>query len=81
VRVVSFGKARGTVGLGRFGGWGTGWVRITPLAVLEETEQGRQRVAVSDATATAWWGILAAGAVVTLVAVAVRRLARRRRRK
>lgn len=76
VRAVSFGKARATVGRNHVGGWGGGFVQITPVAMIEETVEGRQRISITDATSRALWGMVAAGAAIALLFTAVRWLAR-----
>jgi hypothetical protein len=79
VRVVSFGKAKGTIGLNQTSGWGTGFAHITPLGIVEETAEGERRIATPDTTATAVRSLLAGALAVTLVFVAIRWLARRLR--
>ena len=81
VRVVSWGKARATIGTGRVTGWGAGFLRITPLAVLEETDEGEVAIAITDATTTAIRGMVFATVASTLLFTAIRWLARRRRGK
>jgi uncharacterized spore protein YtfJ len=53
VRVVSFGQARATIGGTGYGGWGTGFVRVQPVAVLEETPHGRRRIRIAGGTSVA----------------------------
>lgn len=77
VRVVSFGKAKATIGSDRIGGRGVGFVWIRPLAVLEVTPEGERRIAITDATASAVRGLLGVALAITLVSAAVRWLARR----
>jgi hypothetical protein len=79
VRVVSWGKARATIGTGMVTGWGTGFVQITPLAVLEETDEGEVATAITDTTGTAVRGLVLAAAVVTLFFATLRWLVRRQR--
>jgi len=78
-RIVSFGKAKGTIGNNRVSGWGGGFVRITPLAVVEETAKGEHRIPITDATALALRGLFGAAVVITLFFAALRWLARRLR--
>jgi uncharacterized spore protein YtfJ len=66
VRFVSWGRARATIGTRGVWGWGGGFVRIRPLAVLEETPHGERRVAIVDSSAAAARGLLGATLVVTL---------------
>jgi uncharacterized spore protein YtfJ len=79
-RIVSFGRARGTIGSQRIGGWATGFAHITPLAVIEETGEGERRIATTDATAMALWGLLGAAMAIVLFFPTIRWLARRARR-
>jgi hypothetical protein len=76
VRIVAFGKAKATVGTHRMGGWGSGFVWIKPLAVLEETPEGERRIAVTDGTATAMRSSLGMAATITFSLVALRWLVR-----
>ena len=39
-RVVSLGRARGTIGTHRLGGWGWGLSNVKPLAMMVETPGG-----------------------------------------
>jgi hypothetical protein len=78
-RIVSFGKARATVGSHRTGGWGTAFAHITPLAVEVEPVAGEgkaRRVAITNATATALRGMLAGALIMVAVFTAIRWLAR-----
>jgi uncharacterized spore protein YtfJ len=77
-RIVTFGKGQGTVGSPAESGWGVGFARITPLAVLESTAEGQRRIAVQDMTASALRGMLAAAVAVTLLNTVLCRLVRRR---
>ena len=80
VRVVSFGKARATIGTSQIGGRGGGFVWIKPLAVLEVTPAGERRIAIQDGTTAAVRGMLAAMISMTLLFTAIRWLARWKRR-
>ena len=80
VRVVSFGKARGTVGTRQVGGRGGGFVWIKPLAVLEVTPDGERRIPVQSGTAAAMRGMFASAVAIALVCTAVRWVVRRGRR-
>ena len=77
-RVVTWGKARATIGTDRVTGWGSGFARITPLAFLEETDKGEVRIPVTDSTAIALRGMLLAAAGLALFFTAIRLLAGRR---
>lgn len=79
-RIVSFGKARGTIGSGSVSGWGGGFALIVPVAIVEETAEGERRVAITDATSSALRGMFGAAMAITLFFVVVRWLARRSRR-
>jgi len=80
-RIVSFGKARATVGSHQIAGQGGGFVWIQPLAVVEATSAGELRIpiAAGPATAVCRFGGLAVATVVFFAAV--RRLVGRWRRK
>ncbi len=77
-RVCSFGRARGTFGTHRLGGWAGAFARIRPVAVIVETDDGEQRVAIRDATRRAVWMVYGLGVALTLVLVIVRWLAHQR---
>ena len=79
VRVVSFGKATGTVGARQVGGRGGGFVWIKPLAVIEVTPTGERRIPIQDGTAAATRGMLAAAVSMTLLFTAIRWLVRWKR--
>jgi uncharacterized spore protein YtfJ len=78
-RIVSFGRARGTIGADRIGGWGAGFAWVTPVAVVEETPEGERCTPIADETAAALRGLLGAAVAITLFFTAVRWLVRRRR--
>lgn len=80
VRFVTFGKARATVGAWRIGGWGGGLARLTPVAIVEQTAQGEQRIPITDTTSAAVQGLLTATLAVTLFCTAARWLIGRKRR-
>ena len=80
VRVVSFGKARGTVGARHVSGRGGGFVWIKPLAVIEVTSEGERRIPIQDGTAAAVRGILAAMISTTILLTAIRWLVRWRQK-
>lgn len=76
-RVVTFGKAKGTIGADAVSGFGGGFVRVTPLAILEETDEGERRIPLTDATSNAVKGMVVAVLAVTFVSIAIRWLVRR----
>ncbi len=76
-RVVAFGKAKATIGTHRSGGWGFGFVQITPLSIVEETAKGERCISLRSRSSKAVSGMLGAAAAVTLVCAAVRALVRR----
>jgi uncharacterized spore protein YtfJ len=80
VRIVSFGKARATIGTEQSGGWASGVVWIKPLAVVEADAEGERRIPITDATASAVYGLLGLTLAMTLFLAAVRWLGRRLRR-
>jgi uncharacterized spore protein YtfJ len=71
-RIVSWGKAKGRIGNRQFGGWGGGFTRVTPLAVLEQTAEGEQRVALIDGTTLALRKLLVAAVAIMLGFTAIR---------
>ena len=75
-RLITFGKARATIGQQGIGGWGAGFVRVIPLALVEETAEGTRRIAISDATSNRLWLLLALALAVTAFLTAVRWSAR-----
>jgi uncharacterized spore protein YtfJ len=79
VRIVSWGRARATIGHDRVGGWGTGFVWIRPLAMVETTPQGDRRIPITDTTAAAVRGLLGVALIVALFCTTIRCLTRRRR--
>jgi uncharacterized spore protein YtfJ len=80
VRIVSFGKAKATIGNGRSGGQAVGFVWMKPLAVLEAGPEGEQRVPITDATASAVYGMLGLALAIMLASAAIRWLAGQLRR-
>ena len=79
-RVVSFGKARGTVGTRQVSGRGGGFVSVKPLAVIEVTPEGERRIPIRDGTAAAVRGMLAFSITIALVCAAFRWVACWKRR-
>jgi uncharacterized spore protein YtfJ len=78
-RVVSWGRARGTIGTDQISGWGSGFVRVVPLSVLEETAEGERRIAIANTTAMALRALVGVAMAMTLLFTTVRWLARRLR--
>jgi uncharacterized spore protein YtfJ len=79
-RVISFGKASATIGTDRIGGWGAGFARVTPLAIIEETDEGERRIPLASTTSQALQSMFAGAVAITLFFTTVRWLARRRRK-
>lgn len=79
-RVISFGKARATVGTRGIGAWGGGFVWIRPIAVLENTPAGECHIAVTDRTAAAVRGLLGLTVAISLALAAVRWLVQKSRK-
>jgi uncharacterized spore protein YtfJ len=77
-RIVSFGRARATIGADQVSGSGMGFSRITPVAVVVVAPEGEKRIAVVDATASAVWRLAGMAAAIVLFCAGVRWLARRR---
>lgn len=79
VRIVSFGKARATVGGQRIGGQGGGLAWIQPLAVVEATPAGERHIPIGGGTAALVWRTVGLAVAIVLFFAAVRRLAGRGR--
>jgi uncharacterized spore protein YtfJ len=75
-RILSFGKARATIRADQVSGWGMGFVRITPLAVVEETEEGERCISVIDETGVALRGMLGGAVAILLIFTTIRWLSR-----
>jgi uncharacterized spore protein YtfJ len=79
-RVISFGKASATIGTERIGGWGVGFAQVTPLAVVEETDEGERRMPLVSTTSRALQSMFAGAVAITLFFTTIRWLVRRRRK-
>ena len=79
-RIVSFGQGQGTLRLDRVEGWGVGFARISPRAVIVEAEEGEIYVPLTNPTAEALRGMVMAAVAVTLALALLRRAVRRLRR-
>lgn len=75
-RIITFGRAKATVGSHQSGGFGFGFAHVTPLAVVEETDGETRTISLRSGSAQAVRGMLGAAAAVTLVCAVVRTLAR-----
>jgi hypothetical protein len=80
VRVTTHGRRRATVGTDGLAGQGWGFVRLQPIAILERSESGEERVAIRDRTAEVLGGLLLAAFIIPLLLGVAVRLARTRRR-
>ena len=78
-RVVSMGKARGTIGANSVSGWAGAFARIVPVSILVRTETADRRVAIVDATSNLIGVLLAVGLISTALLAILRRVARRLR--
>ena len=76
-RILSFAKGRGTVGRRGINGWMFGFTRVSPRAMVEDTDAGARRITVVDATANALVGLLVVAVVMTLFFSTVCWIARR----
>jgi hypothetical protein len=79
VRIVSFGRARGTIGVNGVIGRGAGFALLLPMAIEEKTAEGERRIATRDTTATVLVSLFGAAVVMTVFFAAARWLARWRR--
>jgi len=80
-QVVSFGRARATIRSDGVSGWGAGFVQIVPLAIVEKTDAGEQRIAITDATSTFLLGLFGAAVGITLFCTTIRWFVRWLRRR
>jgi uncharacterized spore protein YtfJ len=79
-KLVSWGKAKGQIGNDSYGGWAGGFVRVIPVAVLEQTSDGERRIALTDGTALALQRLLIATVTMTLGFAVIRWMAHKWRR-
>jgi uncharacterized spore protein YtfJ len=80
VRVTTRGRRGATVGPDRLAGQGWGFVRLQPIAILERSESGEDRVPIRDRTAEVLGGLLLAAFIIPLLLGVAVRLARTKRR-
>lgn len=73
-RIVSFGKARATIEAERISGWGVGFVRTSPVALIEASAEGERRIPITDTTFRVTLGLMVASVGMILFFSAVRRL-------
>jgi len=66
-RLTSFGKARATIGTRQVGGWGGGFVQVTPVAMVEETPEGERQIAIVDRTSQAVRDMVLGAVAIILV--------------
>ena len=79
VRIVSFGRARGTIGVNGVTGRGAGFALFLPVAIEEKTAEGERRIATKDTTANVLVSLFGTAVVMTAFFAAARWLARRQR--
>ena len=79
-QISSFGRARGTIGAKSISGWGAGLAQVRPLAIIEQTGEGEQRIAITDRTTTVLRILFATAMAMTLAFATIRYLVRRQRR-
>ena len=79
-RIVTLGKASATIRTDRYGGWGGGFAWAMPVALLEETGDGENKIVIKDATLDMLQRLGLAALSMTLFFGAVRWRARRRQR-
>jgi len=75
-RVMSFTRAKATIGSRQVGGWGGAFVQVTPTALIEQTPDGDKRIPLGDSTSQATLAIMAIGAAVVVGLTLVRLLVR-----
>ena len=76
VRILSFGRARATVGTRGISGLGAGSVWIRPVAVVEETPEGERRIPITDGTGATVRALLGGALGLALCFTALRWWAR-----
>jgi hypothetical protein len=79
-RLVSYGRARATIGENNVSGWAAGFVQVTPLAILERVGGEERRIAITDGTARTIRLLLATALAMTVAFTAIRCLLRPQRR-
>jgi hypothetical protein len=78
-QIISFGKAKGTIGAKRIGGWGLGFTWIKPVALIEETAGEEHRIPIHHSTSDAVWRLVGVALAITLFFTTIRWLTRRLR--
>jgi hypothetical protein len=78
-RITSYGRGRATIGTHNIGGWGLALTQIKPLAVIEQTAEGEQRVVITDVTTKVLRLLLATAVVMMVFFGGIRCLVRLRR--
>lgn len=78
-RIRSFGRARATIGTRQVGGWGGGFVQVTPVAVMEETPEGEREIVIADRTLQVVGGLVLGAGVILLLSGLIRWLARHKK--
>jgi hypothetical protein len=76
-RIVSLAKASGTIGKDQVSGWAGGFVRVIPVAILEETGGKEREIAIYDATAATLQRLVAVALAITFFFTTVRWWVRR----
>jgi uncharacterized spore protein YtfJ len=72
VRVVSFGRARATIGKRGYGGWGMGFAWVRPVAMLVDMPHGQERIRIVDGTSVAVRRLVWLAVGITALFTAVR---------
>jgi uncharacterized spore protein YtfJ len=78
-RVITFGRGKGMAGQGHYSGWGAGFVRTDPVAIIEETEQETRCISITNETDPVLRGLAIAGLALVLLCAGLRRIGQRRR--
>jgi hypothetical protein len=76
--VTSWLKRSATVGMEGVWGWGGGWVKIQPAAVIERGPEGQRRIPIRDETRRLLIGLAAGAVFVFFLAHIAERLATQR---
>ncbi len=73
--VISWLKRSATIGMEGVWGWGGGWVKIQPAAVIERGPEGERRILIHDETQRLLIGLAAGAVFVFFLATIAERLA------
>ena len=67
VRVTAYTRRQAHVGSDWLSGWGGGFVRMRPIAIIERSEAGERRIPIRDKTAQMLGGLFLAAIIIPLL--------------